>query len=159
MKTIQLSYILFKNLHLLGAIILIGNVTVTAVWKVFADRTKKPAVVAFAQQLVTYTDWTFTLGGIVLILVGGYGMAWVSGTSILSIGWLVWAQVWFFGSGLIWLFILIPTQITQARQARRFAGGDVIPDDYRQLARRWIFWGIVSTVPLVVVLYLMIAKP
>jgi uncharacterized membrane protein len=155
----SVTYILFKNLHLLGAIILIGNVTVTAVWKVFADRTREPAIIAFAQRLVTYTDWAFTLSGVVLIMVGGYGMTWIAGMNILSLGWLVWGQIWFYGSGLIWLFILIPTQIAQARQTRAFTTSDPIPEPYRRLARHWILWGVISTLPLVMVLYLMIAKP
>ena len=49
-------YATFKFLHVLGAIILVGNVTVTAVGKVFADRTHDARVVAFGQRLVTITD-------------------------------------------------------------------------------------------------------
>lgn len=154
-----MSYILFKNLHILGAIILIGNVTVTSVWKVFADLTRNPSIIAFAQRLVTYTDWSFTVGGVVLVMVGGYGMAWVSGMNVISLGWLFWSQFWFYVSGLIWMFILVPIQIAQARQARGFLECDSIPKSYRRRSRIWIFWGVVSTVPLVYAQYLMVAKP
>ena len=63
-----------KFLHILGVILLVGNVTITAFWKVLADRSDEPITVEHAQHLVTLTDWIFTIGGIVLILVGGYGM-------------------------------------------------------------------------------------
>jgi hypothetical protein len=70
-------YATFKFLHVLGAIILVGNVTVTAVGKVFADRTHDARVVAFGQRLVTITDWSLTAGGIALLVLGGYGAALV----------------------------------------------------------------------------------
>ena len=53
-------YPVLKFLHVLGVILLVGNVTVTAVWKVFADRTHNAVVVAFGQRLVTITDWFLT---------------------------------------------------------------------------------------------------
>ena len=34
-------------LHILGVVIFLGNIIVTAVWKVLADRTRNPAVVGY----------------------------------------------------------------------------------------------------------------
>jgi hypothetical protein len=34
-----------------------------------------------------------------------------------------------------------------------------VPDAYKALSIRWIFWGLISTVPLVTALWLMIAQP
>ncbi len=65
-------------MHLFGVVLLVGNVIVTLVWKLGADRTGEPSVIAFGQRLVTLTDWWFTLGGVVLILIGGFGAAWVT---------------------------------------------------------------------------------
>ena len=83
-----LTYPQFKFLHILGVVLLIGNVTVTAVWKVFADRTGQATIVAFAQRLVTYTDWAFTLGGVALLMIGGYGMAITSHLPLFGSTWL-----------------------------------------------------------------------
>ena len=77
-----MTYIICKFLHVLGTVLLVGNVTVTSVWKVFADRTRSPIVLRYAQRLVTYTDWSLTGGGILLIMFGGYGMAWSTGISL-----------------------------------------------------------------------------
>ncbi len=85
-----------------------------------------PRIIAYAQRLVTLTDWIFTAGGIVLILVGAYGMAAVAGLDLRGSTWLVWGQALFIVSGLIWVFILIPTQIAQAHQARVLASGTSI---------------------------------
>lgn len=57
--------------RVLGVVLLIGNVTVTAYWKVLADRTRSAILAAHAQRAVIYADWLFTLPGIVLILAGG----------------------------------------------------------------------------------------
>jgi uncharacterized membrane protein len=42
-------YALFKTLHIIGVVILVGNVTITAFWKVFADRTGNAQLIAHAQ--------------------------------------------------------------------------------------------------------------
>jgi uncharacterized membrane protein len=70
-----MSYEAFKVVHLFGVVIFLGNIIVTAVWKVMADHTGDSRIIAYAQRLVTLTDWIFTAGGVVLILVGAYGMA------------------------------------------------------------------------------------
>jgi len=152
-------YLTFKFLHVLGVILLIGNVTVTAVWKVFADRTREPRVIAFGQHLVTITDWFLTATGVVLLIIGGYGAAMVTKLDLFGARWLVWGQVLLGISGLIWMGILIPAQIRQAKAARAFANGGEIPASYRRDANRWLWWGIIATVPLVVALWLMVFKP
>jgi hypothetical protein len=57
-------YLAFKIIHLLGVVLFLGNIIVTAVWEMLA---------------VSVTDWMVTLSGVVLILVGGYGMVATSG--------------------------------------------------------------------------------
>ncbi len=149
----------FKFLHYLGIILLAGNITVTAVWKVFADRSRDWRLVAFGQRMVTGTDFGLTIPGIVLTMVGGYGSLWVMGYSLFEPAWLLWSQICFVAAGVIWMFILVPIQIKQARIAHSFSAEDGITDEYRRLSRRWITWGLISTVPLTGVLWLMVAKP
>lgn len=146
-------------MHLLGVVILMGNVTVTAFWKVFADRTGDARLIAHAQHGVTVSDWLFTVLGIALLGIGGYGMAWIANIDLLGPAWLVWGQVLFFVSGLIWLAILVPTQYQQARKVRTFDFSQSVPEDYQRLSRRWIFWGVVATIPLLFAMILMIGKP
>jgi uncharacterized membrane protein len=63
-----------------------------------ADHTGDPRIVAYAQRLVTLTDWIFTAGGVVPILVGAYGMAAVAGLDLPGTIWLVWGQALFAAS-------------------------------------------------------------
>jgi uncharacterized membrane protein len=54
------SYLFLKSLHILGIILLLGNLIVTAWWKLMANRTKNPSIIAFAQRQVTLTDFVLT---------------------------------------------------------------------------------------------------
>lgn len=153
-----MSFLAFKFIHVMGVVILVGNVTVTGAWKVFANLTRDPAIIAFAQRLVSVTDWIFTGGGIVLIVVGGYGMARTSGLD-LSAHWLFWGQVGFYASGVIWLLVLLPLQMLLAREARAFRMAAPVPESYWRLERIWAVWGGLSMLPLLFTLYVMVTKP
>jgi len=151
-------YSMLKFLHVLGVVVLIGNVTITAFWKVYTDRTGDGPLVAHAQKAVIVADWLFTLPAIALILIGGYGMVLHAGINPLEGAWLIWGQVLFLLSGGIWLGILVPAQIRQARAARAFAKGEPIPESYRRDGRLWLVWGIIATVPLIAATFVMLAK-
>ncbi|MEX1250053.1 MAG: DUF2269 domain-containing protein [Hyphomonas sp.] len=150
-------YDVAKFLHVTGVAMLMGNITVTAIWKFFADRDGRPEVLSYAQKMVTYTDWSMTVWGVVLIIGGGYFMA-ISAHYPLGQGWLLWSQILFVLSGLIWILAIVPIQVKQARLAKAFAKGDV-GEVYRSLSRRWLAWGLVSTFPLLVATWLMVVKP
>jgi uncharacterized membrane protein len=153
------SYEILHFVHVTGVVMLMGNITVTAIWKFFADHDGRPQVLEFAQKLVTYTDWSMTVWGAGLTMLGGYGMAIVGGHDLLGTRWLLWSQGLFVVAGLIWLGIIVPLQIRQARLAKAFAAGEAVPDAYRQASRQWLAWGLISTVPLVAATWLMVAKP
>lgn len=152
-------YDIAKFLHITGIIMLMGNITATAIWKFFADRTGDPRIIAFAQRLVTITDWSLTFWGIILTIGGGYGALYVANISPFGENWLLWSQALFVVAGLIWLGLLVPIQVRQARSARKFPDVGEIPANYRRDSRMWIIWGLVATVPLVGATWLMVAKP
>jgi uncharacterized membrane protein len=152
------TYLALKSLHILGVVLFVGNIIVTGWWKVQADRTRNPAIVAFAQRQVTLTDWIFTFGGSTLVVVGAYANVYLHDLP-LAAPWLVWGQAMFFLSGLLWVAILIPLQIRLARLARGFAGGGAIPDEYWRLNRVWLWVGILATVLPAANLYFMVFKP
>jgi uncharacterized membrane protein len=151
-------YNVFKIIHLLGVVLFLGNIIVTGVWKALADRTRDPRVIAYAQRLVTLTDWIFTAGGAALILIGAYGMAAAANLDLRQT-WLLWGQGLFILSGIVWILVLIPTQIVQARLARAFAADHAVPESYWRYSRRWYFWGTLATVVPLGNLYFMVFKP
>ena len=154
-----MSYDAFKVMHLLGVVLFLGNIIVTALWKSLADRTAEPRVIAYAQRLVTLTDWLFTAGGVTFLVIGAYGMIAVGHLDALHTPWLLWGQGLLAGSGVIWLAALLPIQTAQARLARGFAAGGPIPPRYWQLNRLWMVFGILATLLPLGNLYVMIFKP
>ena len=152
------TYSLLKLLHVLGAVLLLGNIIVTAWWKAMADRSRDPVVLAFAQRQVTMTDILFTTVGVLLLGVSGYAMVF-TGPWSLDTPWLSWGQTLFLATGLIWVGILIPIQIVQARMARSFVAGGDIPHRYRQLSVLWMGFGLVAVVLPLAAFSLMVLKP
>ena len=153
------AYLAFKTAHILGAVLFVGNLAVTAVWKVLADRTREPRIVAFAQRLVTVTDVVFTGLGAVLVLVSGMLMIVPYGIEFWKVAWLMWGLGLFAVSGLVWILILVPIQMKQARLARAFADGGEIPDSYWRLGRLWMIFGLIATALPLVNVFLMVFKP
>ena len=152
------TYNLLKLLHILGAVLLLGNIIVTAWWKAMADRSRDPVVLAFAQRQVTLTDIVFTAVGVLLLGGSGYAMVF-TGPWSLETPWIDWGQTLFLATGLIWVGILIPIQVAQARMARAFAGGGEIPVRYRQLSALWMGFGMVAVVLPLAAFSLMVLKP
>ena len=154
-----MSYLMLKSLHLFGVILFMGNIIVTGWWKYMADRTRDEKIIAFAQRQVILTDYIFTLGGAVILLVCGELMARLYFGDDGSTHWLMWARGLFVGSGVIWLAVLIPVQIKQARMVRHFKPGEPIPEEYWRLSRLWIVWGTVAVLLPLGNLYWMVFKP
>ena len=154
-----MSYELLKTIHILGAILLLGNITVSAWWKVMANRTGDARIIAFAQCQVMRTDILFTLPGAVMIVVTGDFIGYVLYLNSWSIQWLSWGRILFIASGLIWLFVLIPIQVKQIRLSRAFAAGSEIPPAYWRLNRYWYAFGAIAGLLPTANLYWMVFKP
>jgi uncharacterized membrane protein len=153
------AYLWLKTLHVLGAVLFLGNIIVTGWWKFMADRTLNPQIIAFAQRQVTLTDYVFTAGGAALLLASGWGNAALHGMEIHSMRWLTWGFWLFTISGVIWVTILIPVQTKQIAMAKSFADGAEIPQEYWRLCKRWNFWGALATLLPLLNLYWMVFKP
>lgn len=153
----EMDYLVLKTLHIVGVCLFIGNNLVTPFWRLFAERTRNPQIIAYSQRLITLTDVVFTGGGILIILLSGHLMA--AGRPEL------WQQTWFLAayllfaiSGVIWGVFLLPIQIRQSRLAKSFSQSDVIPEEFWKLARRWSMFGTVASLLPIGSLLLMVLK-
>jgi len=148
-----------KFLHLLGVVLFVGNIITAALWKTRADRSGDLATIAYAQRTVALADWMFTVPGVLLVLIGGYGMAARRPWPLHGIHWLEWGQGLFWLAALIWLFVLVPTQrrLIAASAAGRKSGA--LPPEFARLSKRWAMWGGIATLLPLIVLYLMVVKP
>ena len=153
------TYLWLKIIHILGTILFLGNIIVTFWWKLMADRTRDPKIVAFAQRQVRLTDYIFTLSGVLIILVSGIANAIILDMDFLKIKWTLWGLSLFVLSGIIWHVLLIPTQVKQAKLSRVFADQDTIPEEYWRLCKIWYIASPIATIIPLAALYFMVFKP
>jgi uncharacterized membrane protein len=151
-------YLLLKSLHIFGVILFLGNIIVTAFWKTFADLSRDWRIISFSQRLVTYTDISFTAIGVLIIAVTGIFMAKAYG-HYWNVKWIAWGLSLFIASGLIWIIVLIPTQIILHRIANKFKNDTTIPAKYWTYEIIWIVFGIIATILPLMNLYWMVFKP
>lgn len=152
------SYLWLKTIHIVGVMLFLGNIIITGWWKNLADRTKNPQIIAFAQRQVTLTDYIFTAGGSVILFVAGFTNVMLYGLSF-SAKWLSHGVGLFVVSAIIWVAILIPTQIKQAKMAIVFNETGVITDEYWRLCTRWNIYGAIAVLTPIVTVYFMVFKP
>lgn len=153
-----MSLTTLKSIHILAVTLFIGNIIVSAFWKALADRTREVGVIRYATRLVILTDVFFTAGGIVLLLATGHAMAPAYG-GVMGASWIRWSYLLLMGSGLIWLLVLLPVQLAQARILKPLALEAEIPKRYWKLAALWTVAGIPATILPLPAIYLMTVKP
>lgn len=150
-------YLWVKALHIFGVVLFLGNIMVTAWWKNAADRTRQPQIIAFAQQQVLLTDKLFTIGGSVIIATTGAFNVWLQGLSYTT-KWLMHGVGFFAVSGLVWLVVLVPTQMKQASLTKTFSTSNDMPAEYWRLSRKWNFFGLIAVLSPVAAIYWMVVK-
>jgi uncharacterized membrane protein len=153
-------YLWLKLLHLVAVVAFLGNITTGLFWKLHADRTRDPRIIAHTFDGIIRSDRWFTIPGVVLILVGGIGAAIVGGFPLLGTGWILWSIILFTVSGLAFVLRVAPLQ-SQLRALAQAGAGQGTFDwaRYHRLARVWELWGAVALVTPVAALVLMVVKP
>ncbi len=153
------TYLILKSLHIIGAILFLGNIIVTGWWKVMANKTNNPVIIGFAQRQVTLTDFVFTAGGATLLFLAGMANVGIHEMSIMNTSWILWGYILFGISGVLWVAILIPIQIKQGKEAKHFTVDTVISDAYWKRETIWLVAGIAATILPLISVVLMVLKP
>jgi len=153
-------YLGFKLLHVIAVILFLGNIITGLFWKSHADRTGDPRIIANALQGIIRSDRLFTIPGVIVILLGGFGAAIVGQIPILGTGWILWSLVLFTISGLAFTFRVAPLQVKLAALARASSEtGQFDRTRYHAWSRQWEFWGLVALLTPAAAVALMVLKP
>jgi uncharacterized membrane protein len=152
-----MTYLVWKLLHVIAVILFVGNITTGILWKVHADRTHNPALIAHACAGLTRSDRWFTTPGVALIIVAGIAAAIAGRLPILGTGWILWSIVLFGISGLAFMLRVAPLQ--RRMHAIASAGGGMDWPAYEVATRAWNAWGLVALVAPVAAVVLMVLKP
>lgn len=145
---------MLKVFHIASLCIFLGNILVSAFWRIFADRTKSVAVVQFATRMMVVTDIAFTMPGAVGIMVTGHLMAGNYG-GVMANPYIFQTYLLFIGSGVIWALILVPVQFIQLKIVRAAGSYEAIPEKYFQLNKLYVPAGIVASLLPFPAIYLM----
>jgi uncharacterized membrane protein len=152
-------YTWLKFLHFLGVVLFLGDIITAALWKTRADRSGDLATIAYAQRTVAMADWMFTLPGVLLVVIGGYGMAAKRPWPLHGIHWLEWGQGLFWLSAIIWIAVLVPAQRRLVALSEAAVKTGSLPPEFATVSKRWAMWGGIATLLPIIVLFWMVTKP
>ena len=152
------AYFLVKFLHVLGAIVILGTGTGIAFFMLMAHRSGDVAFIARTASTVVIADMIFTLTAVLLQPVSGGLLMMLSATSIRE-GWLHASLVFYAVAGIFWVpVVFMQIEMRNLAQAA-MEKGLALPPRYHQLFRRWFLFGIPGFGSVMIILWLMIAKP
>jgi uncharacterized membrane protein len=148
----MVDYQILRALHVTGAVLMVGNVTVTGVWSLYLYRHWREAAMPFRPiaRAILWTDLIFTTGGGAILTITGVTMALQVGFPFLSTPWLFKGIVALALSTLSWLIFLLPDQVRLERSSD--------PVVIRRVFIRWSVVGWSSTVLLYYGLWAMVMK-
>jgi uncharacterized membrane protein len=151
-------YFAVKYLHVLGAIVILGTGTGIAFFMLMAHRSRDPSYIARTAAIVVIADMLFTLSAVLLQPVSGGLLTALSATSFTE-RWLIASLVLYAVAGLFWIPVVF-MQIEMRHLANVAAAqNQPLPSRYFTLFRRWVLFGIPGFGSVMIILWLMIAKP
>jgi uncharacterized membrane protein len=152
------AYFLIKYLHVLGAIVILGTGIGIAFFMLMAHLSGDRAFIARTAAIVVIADIVFTSSAVVLQPVSGGILMALSGTSVAE-HWLLASIALYLVAGLFWIPVIF-MQIEMRDLARAAAAESrPLPKCYFEVFRRWFAFGIPGFGSVMVILWMMIAKP
>ena len=153
-----MEYLVVKWVHILSSTVLFGTGLGSAYYMFFASLTRDPRVVVTVVKYVVVADWLFTTTTIVFQPLSGLYLVHLMGIPLTS-RWLVWTYALYLLAGAAWLPV-VWMQIQMRNMAREaVAANAALPERYWRFLKMWVALGVVAFAALVIVFYLMVAKP
>jgi uncharacterized membrane protein len=151
-------YFLIKYLHVLGAIVILGTGSGIAFFMLMAHRSRDAAFIARTAAVVVLADMLFTLTAVILQPITGGVLMMLSQTRLAE-GWLVASLVLYAIAGLFWVPVVFMQMEMRNLAGTAAASRGPLPPRYFTLFRRWFWFGFPGFGSVIVILWLMIAKP
>lgn len=153
-----MEYIAVKWLHIVSSTLLFGTGIGSAFYMLFTSLSRDVRAIAVVSRYVVLADWVFTTPTIILQPLTGFYLVYLAGYPLTS-AWIFWSIVLYFVAGACWLPV-VWLQIKMQGFAREAAANDAeLTATYWRYLRIWVLLGIPAFVSLVIVFYLMVAKP
>ena len=154
-----MEYQVWKWLHILSSTLLFGTGLGTAFFMFFTNRSRDVRAIAVVTRYVVIADWLFTATTVIFQPLSGLMMMHLSGIP-LTARWIWISFALYFVAGACWLPVVwIQMKLRNLAREAVEAGAATLPTQYWSLERVWVLLGIPAFVSLVIVFYLMVAKP
>ena len=154
------EYNIHKTLHILGAIILVGNILLSVIWMFLANRTKNNEVILFASKSTDWLDRILTAPSIALIVFNGLIMADTSLGGPFNLNWMVSAIFRLFLVAIIWVLVLGPKQRIMIEVAQEAVDNNTnLSETFNSAYRKWKIWAVIIIILLVNIVEIMVSKP
>ena len=147
-----------KMVHIVGAAVLLGTGAGIAFFMLVAHLRGDPREIAAVARTVVLADFLFTGSAVILQPITGIWLACLSGYSLRD-GWIVASSALYVMTGAFWLPV-----VWMQIQMRNLAIGAVeaqleLPLGYHRLFRWWFTFGFPAFAAVLLILWLMIARP
>jgi uncharacterized membrane protein len=153
-----MTFFVLKFLHILGATVILGTGAGIAFFVVMAHRSRDPAFIARTASVVVLADYLFTATAIVVQPITGYLLLRELGLSPAE-RWVVASLVLYGVAGVFWLPVICMQMRMRDLAAAAAACGTPLPAAYHRLFRLWFAFGFPGFGSVLLILWLMIAKP
>jgi uncharacterized membrane protein len=154
-----MEYQIWKWLHILSSTLLFGTGLGTAFFMFVTNRSADVRAIAVVTRYVVLADWLFTATSVVFQPLSGLMMMHLADIPLRT-PWIWLSFALYFVAGACWLPVVwIQMQLRNIARDAAAAGASTLPARYWKYERAWILLGIPAFFSLVVVFYLMVAKP
>ncbi len=153
-----MDYLLLKTIHIISSTVLFGTGIGTAfqMWK--AHRDGDVRTIAAVNRNVVIADWLFTTPAVIIQPLTGWLLLRAAGFDPMA-PWLVLAYALYLLAGACWLpVVFIQLRLRDLAMAAA-ASSAPLDDRYWRLYRWWFALGWPAFGGLVIVFWLMVAKP
>lgn len=150
-----------KFFHILGAVILLGNIITGAMWSIFVDVNNSTDIFRFYIKVINWADVILTAPGALLLLWNGFFMAHQSWSGFWQLKWLKVSMILFIILGVIWVCILVPIQVHFDQLSQDKSNFELIYKklDFRRWLVKYFIFGGYSALLAISILVLMVVKP
>jgi uncharacterized membrane protein len=153
-----MTYLILKYLHVLGAIVLLGTGAGIAFFMLMADRSRDAAFIARTAGVVVLADMVFTATAIAAQPVTGYLLMRQSSVRLAE-SWIVASLALYLVAGAFWLPVVWMQGRMRDLARAAVAARAPLPHAYHRLFRLWFACGFPGFGAVMLIVWLMIAKP
>jgi uncharacterized membrane protein len=153
-----MDYLTVKWLHILSSTLLFGTGMGTAYFMICAVLTRNPVIVAAVGKNVIIADWLFTATTVVIQPITGFYLVHLANIPLTST-WIIWSTGLYLLAGCCWLPV-VWIQIKMHGLAVIAKNNNTpLPPLFWRYFTAWVTLGIPAFIALIIVFYLMVAKP